>query len=137
MRQKTTEDLGCSFHCVWKYQKHNSLGACNDNEKALYIFQRLLELEKSEAPFKDTNVSYIDLLQKRAGRLFLSEHSRTLDIDLNCTNAQCKCFDCLNHQPMQQEGTESDRNRSYSNQLISVYDEDTLIDTSSFLYNNC
>ena len=81
--QKTTEGLGCTFNCVWEYQKHNSLGACNDNEKALYVFQRLLELEKSEAPFKDTIVSYIDLLQRGAGRRFLSEHSRTLDIELH------------------------------------------------------
>ena len=81
--QKTTEDLGCTFNCVWEYQKHNSLGACNDNEKALYVFQRLLEFEKSEAPFKDNIVSYIDLLQRGAGRLFLSEHSRTLDIELH------------------------------------------------------
>ena len=133
MNQRTTEDLGCTFNCVWEYQKHNSLGACNDNEKALYVFQKLLELEKSESPFKDTIVSYIDLLQRGAGRLFLSEHSRTLDIDLGWTNAQCMCFDCLNQQPMQQEGTESERNRSYTNQLFSVYDEDTLIDTSSLL----
>ena len=87
MSQKTTEDLEGTINCVWVYQKHNSLGACNDNEQALYVFQLLLGLEKSEAPFKDTIVSHIDLLQRGAGRLFLSEHSRTLDIDLGCTNA--------------------------------------------------
>lgn len=131
MNQKTTEDLGCNFNCIWEYQKHNSLGACNDNEKALYIFQRLVELENSQAPFKDTILSYIDLLHRGAGRLFLSEHSRTLDIDLGWTNAQCMCFECMNHQTPQTSGTDS--NQNFSNQLFSLYDEDTIIDTSSFL----
>lgn len=130
MNQKTTEDLGCKFNCIWEFQKHNSMGACSDNEKALYVFERLLELEKSEAPFKDTILSYIDLLQRGAGRLFLSEHSRTLDIDLGWTNAQCMCFDCMNHQPLHGIGVESDRNPNFSNQLFSVYDEDTITDTS-------
>ena len=68
MTQKTTEELGCTFSCVWEYQKHISLGTCNDNEKALYVFQKLLKLEKLQLPFKDTIVSYIDLLQRGAGR---------------------------------------------------------------------
>ena len=35
MTRKTTESLGCSFN--WELDRHNSLGDCPDNEKALYI----------------------------------------------------------------------------------------------------
>ena len=70
LNQKTTEDLRCTFNCVWGYQKQISQGACNHTEKAVFYFQKLSELEKLEAPFKDTTVSYIDLLQIGAGRYF-------------------------------------------------------------------
>ena len=62
MTRKTTESLGCSFNCVWELDRHNSLGDCPDNEKALYIFQKLVELEKSDAPFKDTYSCFKDLI---------------------------------------------------------------------------
>ena len=127
MTRKTTESLGCSFNCVWELNRHNSLGDCPDNEKALYIFQKLVELEKSDAPFKDTVISYIELLQRGIGRLFLSEHSRILDIDLGVSNAQCMCFECLN-QPLQLD--EAIDNTPSSSQLFSPYNEDTIIDTS-------
>ena len=61
MTRKTTVCLGCNFNCVWELGRHNSLGDYPDNEKALQIFQKLVELEKSEAPFKDTVISYIEL----------------------------------------------------------------------------
>ena len=83
LNRKTTESLGCKFNSVWELDRHNSLGYCTDNEKALYV-----ELEKSDAPFKDTVVPYIELLQRGIGRLFVTEHSRTLDIDLGHSNAQ-------------------------------------------------
>ena len=127
MTRKTTESLGCSFKCVWELDRHNSLGDCPDNEKALYILQKFVELEKSDAPFKDTVISYIELLQRGIGRLFLSEHSRILDIDLGVSNAQCMCFECLN-QPLQLD--EAIDNTPPSAQLFSPYNEDTIIDTS-------
>ena len=98
MNQKTTEGLGCKFKSVWKYEEHNSLGASVGSEKALFLFQRLLELESSDAPFKDSILSYIDLLQKRIGQFYVTEDSRTLDIYLGVTNAQCTCFECMTQQ---------------------------------------
>ena len=100
MNQKTTEGLSCKIKIVWEYEKHNLLGASVGSEKALFVFQRLLELESSDAPFKDSILSYIDLLQKGFGRFYVTEHSRTLDIDLGVTNAQCTCFECMT-QPLQ------------------------------------
>ena len=129
MNQKTTEGLGCKFKSVWEYEKHNSLGASVGSEKALFLFQRLLELESSDAPFKDSILSYIDLLQKGFGRFYVTEHSRTLDIDLGVTNAQCTCFECMT-QPLQIIGSTAQEGNNYASQLFSVYDEDTFIDTS-------
>ena len=97
MNEKTTEGLACSFTCAWEYEKHNALGTSVDTVKALFLFQCLVELEKSDAPFKDSILSSIDLLQNRIRRIYLSEDSWTLDIDLGVTNAQCTCFECLNH----------------------------------------
>ena len=87
IKAKTSVSLGCSFVDLWELEKNNSLGNCADSEKALYVFQKLLELEKSDAPFKDTIISYIDLLQRGVGRFFVSEHRRTMDIDLGASNA--------------------------------------------------
>ena len=129
MNKKTTEGLGCNFTCVLECEKHNPLGTSVDTEKALFLFQRLVELEKSDAPFKDSKLSYIDLLQKGIGRIYLSEHSRNLDTDLGVTNAQCTCLECLN-QPLHLIGSTPQGANDYTPQLFSVYDEDTIIDTS-------
>ena len=59
MTRKATESSGCSFNCVWEIDRHNSLGDCAENEKVLCIFQKLVELEKIEAPFDDSVISYI------------------------------------------------------------------------------
>ena len=127
LNRKTTESLGCKFNRFWELDRHNSLGDCTDNEKALYVFRKLVELEKSDAPFKDTVIPYIELLQRGIGRLFVTEHSRTLDIDLGHSNAQCMCFECMN-QPLQLD--EEIDNTTSSPQLFFPYNEDTIIDTS-------
>ena len=71
--------------------------------------------------------AYIEHLQRGIGRLFLLEHSRTLDVDLGISNAQCMCFECLN-KPLQLDETID--NTPSNSQLFSPYKEDTIIDTS-------
>ena len=128
LKKKTTDGIGCNFKCTWEYEKQNPLGTSGDTEKALFLFQRLVEIEKSDAPFKDTVISFIELLQKRIGRLHLSERSRTLDIYLGVSNAQCTCFDCLS-QPLHIGSTTQEAN-NYSPQLFPAFDEDAIFDTS-------
>ena len=99
-------------------------------EKALFLFQRLVKLEKSDAPFKDTVISFIELVQKGIGRLYFSEQSFTLDFDLGVTNAQCTCFECLS-QPLHFIVSTTQEANNYCPQL-SAFDEDTIIDTSIF-----
>ena len=86
-----------------------------------------MELESSDAPFKDTIISYIELLQCGIGRIFVTEHSRTVDVDLGISKAQCMCYECLNS-PLQIDETPQTENTS--SQLFSLFDEDTIIDTS-------
>ena len=112
LKKKTTDGIGCTFKCTWVYEKQNPLGTSGDTEKALFLFQRLVELEKSK-PFKDTVISFIELLQKGIGRFTLSEHSRTLDIDLGVSNAQCTCFECLS-QPLHLIGSTTQEANNYS-----------------------
>ena len=125
IKVKTTETLGCKFVSSWEIEKVNSLGNCAESEKPVYIFQKFLELEKSDAPFKDTIISYINLLQRGMGRLFVTEHSRTLDIDLGVSNAQCTCYEFL-YQPLPE--TQDDQSRNC--QLFPLFNEDTIFDTS-------
>ena len=129
MNQKTTKGLGCKFRNVWKYEKHNSLGASVASKKALFLFQRLLELESSDAPFKDSILSYIDLLQKGYGRFDVTEQNRTLDIDLGVTNAQSTCFECRTP-TLHIIGSTPQEVNNYASQFFSIYDENTNIDTS-------
>ena len=127
MNKKTTEALDCNFICAWDFEKQNNFRTSVDAEKALFLFQRLVELEKSDAPFKDSILSCVNLLQKRRGRVYLSEHNRTLDIYLGVTNVQCTCSDCLNEPPNLISSPPQGAN-DYTPQLFSVYDEDTIID---------
>ena len=64
LNKKTTDGSGCNFDGTWEYEKHNPLGTPSDTEKALFLFQRLVELEKSNAPFKDNVISFIELFAK-------------------------------------------------------------------------
>ena len=90
IKVKTTESLGCKFESTWEIEKVNSLGNCAESEKALYIFQKLLELEKCDAPFKDTIISYINLQQRGMGRLFVTERQPNL-------GHRPGCFKCSMH----------------------------------------
>ena len=116
LMKKTTEGLVCNFTCAWEYEKHNSLGTSVDTEKALFLFQRLVGLEKLDALLKDDILSYKDLLQKPIGQIYLSEHSLCLDIDLGVTNAQCTCFEFLN-QPLPLIGSTPQGSNDYTPQL--------------------
>ena len=115
--KKATDGIGCNFKCTWEFKKQNPLGTSGDTEKAFFLFQRLVELEKSDTPFKDTVFSFIELLQKGIGQLYLSEHSRTLDIDLGVSNAQCTCFECLS-QPLHIIGSTTQEANNYSPQFF-------------------
>ena len=129
LKKKTTDGIGCNFKCTWEYEKQNPLGTSGDTEKALFLFQQLVELGKSDAPFNDTVISFIELLQKRIGWLYLSEHSHTLHIDLIVSNAQCMCFECLS-QPLHLMGSTTQEANNYSPQISPAYDEDIIIDAS-------
>ena len=129
INRKTTEGLGCTFKFTWEIERHNSLVNCQESEKAFHVFQKLLELEKSEAPFKDTVVPYIELLQRGMGRYFVTEHNHILDVDLGVSNAQCMCFECLN-QPLHIAETNDTPPQNFSSQLFSLFDEETIIDPS-------
>ena len=58
MNKKTIEGLGFNFNCAWEYEKHNALGTSVDTEKALFLFQRLVELEKSRTVQRQHIVLY-------------------------------------------------------------------------------
>ena len=57
MNQKTTEGLDCKFKSVSEYKRQNSLGAPLGTEKSLFLFKRQLDLENSDAQFKDSMLS--------------------------------------------------------------------------------
>ena len=128
MNKKTKEGLGCNFLCAWEYEKPNLLETSVETEKELLFFQRLVKLEKSGASFKDSILSCIHLLQKGIGRVHLSEHSRSLNIDLNVANAQCTCFECPS-QPLRLIGSTPQGANDYTPQLF-FDDQGTIIDTS-------
>ena len=87
---------------------------------------------KFRCTFKRQLSSYIDLLQKRFGLFYVTEHSQTLDIDLGVTNAQSLCFECVT-QPLQIIGSTAQEGNNYASQLSSVYDGNTFNDTSFFV----
>ena len=94
-------------------------------QRRQFLFQRLVEHEKSDAPFKDTVKSFIELLPKGIGRLYLSEHSRTLGSlmrNARVLNASSQLLHLIS--------STTQETNSYSSQLFSVYDEETIFDTS-------
>ena len=91
LNKKTTDGIGFNFKCTWECEKQNPLETSGYKGKALFLFQRLVELQKSGEPFKDSVISFNEILHKGIGRLYSSEHSRSLDLDLGVNNTQWTC----------------------------------------------
>ena len=64
VNQKSSDGFSCQFNIICELQRHILLGTCIDKEQTLYVFQWLLEFDKSYGPFKDTIISY-DFSEKR------------------------------------------------------------------------
>ena len=86
-KKNKTDGPGSNFKYTWEYEKHNPFGTSGHTEKALFLSQRLVELQKSNSPVQRQVISFIELLREGIGRLYLSERSRTLDTDLGVPNA--------------------------------------------------
>ena len=97
MNATTTNGLECKFNLTWEFHR-TSYAEFDDDfdlEKLSYLSKKLVELQRSDAPFKDSVIDFIDLLKRGCGNINASHHNSTLSIDLGYSNAQCQCFECL------------------------------------------
>ena len=97
MMNATTNGLQCQFNPIWEFHctSYTEFDDDVDLEKLSYLSKKLMELQRSDAPFKDSVIDFIDLLKRGFGGINASHHNNTLLIDLGYSNAQCECFECL------------------------------------------
>ena len=93
----TTNGLECKFNLTWEFHRTRDTEFDDDVdlEKLNYLSKKLVELQRSDAPFKDSVIDFIDLLKRGFGNINAAHHNNTLSIDLGYSNAQCQCFECL------------------------------------------
>ena len=98
MNATTTNGLECKFNLTWEFHR-TSYAEFDDGfdlEKLSYLSKKLVELQRSDAPFKDSVIDFfIDLLKRGFDNINASHRNNTLSIDLGYSNAQCQCFECL------------------------------------------
>ena len=118
MNAKSTASLGCDFNLSWEFHRtsYTDFDEEIDAEKVTYLSKKLVELQNSDGPFKDSVIDFIDLLKRGFGNINASHHNNVLSVDLGYSNAQCQCYECV--------GLASQENlfSQYSTNLFS-YDE--------------
>ena len=125
LNANSTKDLGCTYDLVWELQRacYTEFDENEDCEKLSYICQKLAQLQKSNAVFKDCLIDFIDLLQRGFGTMNVSHHNNTLSVDLGFSNAQCQCYECSVDQD---SGYENNANNvNFNSNLFSFIDENT------------
>ena len=126
LASKPTKELGSKYDLIWDFQRscYTQFDDTVDAEKLSYLCKKLATLQKSNAPFKDSIIDFIDILQRGFGTLNASHHNNILSVDLGFSNAQCPCLECY-------EGSTSSTNHAphddvnYSTNLFSFIDENT------------
>ena len=119
MNATTTNGLECNFNLTWEFHRtsYTEFDDDVDMEKLSYLSKKLVELQRSDAPFKDSVIDFIDLLKRGFGNINASHHNNTLSIDLGYSNAQCQCFECLDLP------TQGNTMKNYETNLFSYIDE--------------
>ena len=123
---QVTFDLGCQYKVIWEFQQesYSPFKGMDDTDRVAHLCNKLLQLQKSDAVFKDSVVDYIDILMRGFGTIEASHHSNTLKVDLGCSNAQCYCFECVEEQNINISRVNRDDFEYHSNSF-TFFDENT------------
>ena len=115
----TTNGLECKFNLTWEFHRtsYTEFDDDVDLKKLSYLSKKLVELPRSDAPFRDSVIDFIDQLKRGFGNINASHHNNTLSIDLGYSNAPCQCCECLD---LPNQG--NTRN-NYATKLFSYIDE--------------
>ena len=72
------------FNLTWEFHRtsYTEFADDVDLEKLSHLSKKLVELQRSDAPFKDSVIDFIDLLKRGFGNINASHHNNTLSIDL-------------------------------------------------------
>ena len=119
MNATTTNGLECKFNLTWEFHRtsYTEFDDDVDLEKLSYLSKNLMELQRSDAPSKDSVIEFIDLFKRGFGNINASHHKNTLSIKLGFSNAQCQWFECLD---LLNQGN---RMNNYQTNLFSFIDE--------------
>ena len=119
MNATTSNRLECKFNLSWEFHRtsYTKFDDYVDLEKLSYLSKKPVQLQRSDAPFKDSVIDFTDLLKRGFGNINASHHNNTLSIDSGYSSAQCQCFECLDL-PNQENTT-----NNYQTILFSFIDE--------------
>ena len=119
MNATTTNGLECKFNLTWEFHRtsYTEFDDDVDLEKLSSLSRKLVELQRSDAPFKDSVIDFIHLLKRGFGNINISHHNNTLSINLGYSSAQCQCFECLD---LPNQGNTMN---NYQTSLFSYIDE--------------
>ena len=97
MNATTTRSLVCDSNLTWQFHRtsYTEFDDEVDVEKLSYLSKKLVELQRCDAPFKDSVIDFIDLLKRGFGNINASHHNNILSVDLGLSNAQFQCYECL------------------------------------------
>ena len=94
-------------------------------EKLLFLSQRLVELQRSQAVFKDSVLNFIELLERGFGTIHASHHNNVLSVDLGFSDAQCQCIECVEGQNSETDNVEEKVSINYTTDLFTFIDENS------------
>ena len=94
---QVTFDFGYQYKMIGDLQResYSKFKGMDDTDRVAHLCNKLLQLQKYDAVFKDSVLDFIGLLMRGFGRKEVSHHNNTLKADLGCSNAQCYCSECV------------------------------------------
>ena len=124
LQTKSLKDLGCKFENVWELQRacYTEFDENEDAEKPLYLCRKLVELQKSNAIFKDSVIDFINLLQRGYRNINTAHQKNVIKVDVGYYNAQCQRFECTEASDSVFEGNER-KDFKFDHNLFSFIDE--------------
>ena len=111
---------------IWEFhrERFSSFKGMNDPDRVAHFCNKILQLRKYDAVFKDFVVDCTDILMRGFGTIEASHHSNSLKIDLECPNAQGYYFQSVEAQRTNISRVNRDDFEYHSN-LFTIFDENT------------
>ena len=91
----------------------------------MFLIQKLVEQQRSQAVFKDSVLDFIELLERRFGTFQVSHSKNVLSVELRLSDAQGHCIECFESQNSKTDNVEEKTSIKNTTDLFTIIVENS------------